>query len=90
MTEYVYHLIDCNTGEEVFASDDFRFLNPPAPNHRINDPVLKERYGSSVFVDRIEEEPAGVGITSVNVYIDSSDEVRSDDLVDPDQSYNRS
>jgi hypothetical protein len=81
-----YHLIDQNTGEEVYASETFRFLDRPLPNHRINDEVLRERYGGPAIVNRIEDQADG----SVKVYIDGNEDLQNDDLVDPDQSYRRS
>lgn len=86
MTARAYHLIDKNTGEEVFASTDFQFADRPLPNHRINDAVLREHYGAPAIVDRVEDQDDG----SIHVFIDGSEEVMNDDLVDPDQSYRRS
>lgn len=82
----VYHLIDQNTGEEVYPSDQFRFLDRPAPNHRIVDEVLRDRYGGPAIVNRVEDDSDG----SVKVYIDGNEEILNDDLADPDQSYRRS
>jgi hypothetical protein len=82
----VYHLIDQNTGEEVYPSDQFRFLDKPVPNHRIQDEVLRDRYGGPAIVNRVED--AGDG--SVKVYIDGNEEILNDNLTDPDQSYRRS
>ncbi|MGN6423979.1 MAG: hypothetical protein ACTHLA_11770 [Asticcacaulis sp.] len=86
MTAIIYHLIDNNTGEEVFASEDFAFVDPPVPNHIIRDEVLHERYGSPAIVDRVENLPGG----EVNVYIDGWEEVTNQDALDTDPSYRRS
>lgn len=81
-----YHLIDQNTGEEIYPSDQFRFLDRPAPNHRIFDEVLRDRYGGPAIVNHVEDDSDG----SVKVYIDGNEEILNDDLTDPDQSYRRS
>ena len=81
-----YHLIDQNTGEEVYPSSQFKFLDRPAPNHRIFDEVLRDRYGGLAIVNRVEHAADG----SVKVYIDGNEEVLNDDMNDSDQSYRRS
>jgi hypothetical protein len=86
MTGITYHLIDNNTGEEVFASDSFAFVVAPVPNHIIRDEVLHERYGSPAIVDRVQPQPDG----SVNVYIDGVEETTNQDAIDADQAYRRS
>jgi len=86
MAGVIYHLIDNNTGEEVFASDTFAFVDPPVPNHIIHDEVLHERYGSPAIVDRVENTPGG----AVNVYIDGFEETTNSDALDTEQAYRRS
>ena len=86
MTDTVYHLIDNNTGEEVYASTDFKFLAEPTPEHRIHDEALRERYGAPAVVDRVEPQDDG----SVNVYIDGVEERTNNDADDTDQAYRRS
>ncbi len=86
MADTVYHLIDNNTGEEVFASNDFKFLAEPTPEHRIHDEALRERYGAPAIVDRVEQQADG----SINVYIDGVEERTSSEAEDGDQAYRRS
>ena len=86
MADTVYHLIDNNTGEEVYASNDFKFLAEPTPEHRINDEALRERYGAPAVVDRVEQLPDG----SINVYIDGVEERTNNEGDDGDQAYRRS
>ena len=86
MANTVYHLIDNNTGEEVYASNDFKFLAEPTPAHVIHDEDLRERYGAPAVIDRVEQQSDG----SVNVYIDGVEERTSSDTEDADQSYRRS
>ncbi|EGF89940.1 hypothetical protein ABI_43640 [Asticcacaulis biprosthecium C19] len=74
MSQYVYRLIDNNTGEEVYASDGFSFSAPPLPEHRINDTELRARYGSPAVVDKVEEQALGDGRIEVRVYIDGVEE----------------
>jgi len=81
MADTVYHFIDNNTGEEVYPSNDFRFLSIPTPGHIINDPDLRARYGAAAVIDRVEEQADG----SVNVYIDGNEEQMTGDL--PDENY---
>ncbi len=90
MTQYAYHLIDKNTGEEIYASHDFRFLDMPAVNHRINDEVLRERYGGPAVVDHVEQGQPKNDVIDVKVYVDGVSEQLNNDNVDPDQSYRRS
>jgi hypothetical protein len=80
MTKTIYRLIDTNTGEEVYASEGFRFLDAPLPNHRILDADLLEHYGAPAVVDRVETDSEG----TVLVYIDAVEEQLNDD--DPDQN----
>ncbi|MDI7774613.1 hypothetical protein [Asticcacaulis sp. EMRT-3] len=86
MAAILFHLIDNNTGEAVYASDSFRFLDVPLPNHIIHDDVLRERYGAPAIVDRVENAPDG----SIHVYIDALEEQRNADAIDTDQAYRRS
>ena len=90
MTDYTYHLIDNNTGEEVYASNDFRFQDVPQPGHVLHDPDLQDRYGTQAIVDHVEESGAKGGAVEVRVFIGSTDEQLNDDNVDADQSYRRS
>lgn len=80
MTKTTYRLIDSNTGEDVYASDGFSFLEAPLPNHRILDADLLEHYGAPAVVDRVETQADG----TVLVYIDAVEEILNDD--DPDQN----
>ena len=90
MTDYKYHLIDNNTGEEVYASNDFRFQDVPQPGHVLHDPDLQDHFGTQAVVDHVEENQAHDGPVEVRVYIDSNGEQLNDDNVDADQSYRRS
>lgn len=86
MADFVYHLIDNNTGEEVYASENFDFTGIPTPEHRIHDPELMERYGGPAVVDRVE--PSGTGENEVNIYIDGVEEQLNSHEID--QNYRRS
>ncbi len=86
MADTVYHLIDSNTGEEVYASNAFKFLAEPTPEHRIHDEDLRERYGAPAVIDRVEAQADG----SVNVYINGVEERTNSDGDDSDQAYRRS
>lgn len=79
-----FRLFDNNTGEEVFASDDFAFTATPTPEHRIHDPELMARYGGPAVVDRIEQ-----GDGEVRVYIDGVEEQLNAGNED-DENYRRS
>lgn len=74
MAQYVYRLIDNNTGEEIYASDGFTFSAPPLPEHRINDPELRARYGAPAIVDKVETSPLDDGKVEVRVFIDGVEE----------------
>jgi hypothetical protein len=73
MTDYAYHLIDKNTGEEVYASAGFRFDSVPAPDHRLHDEALMERYGGPAVVDHVEQTRSAAGV-DVKIYIDGVEE----------------
>ena len=88
MTTYTYHLIDNNTGEEVYASDGFAFTAPPVPEHRIHDAELRDRFGGPAIVNRVEESELTDGTIEVKVYIDGTEEQTNAD--DQDQNYRRS
>ena len=90
MTHNAFHLIDKNTGEEIYASPDFRFLDVPVVNHQINDEALRERYGGPAVVDRVEYAQPKGDVVDINVYLDGLSEQLNDDNVDPDQGYRRS
>ncbi len=89
MTDAVYHLIDNNTGEEVYPSDDFKFYAVPTPEHRIHDPELLARYGGPAVVDRVEEVKADDGQPVFNVYVDGVEEQVNADT-ENDENYRRS
>ncbi|ESQ89269.1 hypothetical protein ABAC460_13325 [Asticcacaulis sp. AC460] len=74
MPQYVYRLIDQNTGEEVYASDGFTFAAPPLPEHRINDPELRAHYGAPAVVNKVETSELADGQIEVRVYIDGVEE----------------
>ena len=88
MANYIYRLIDNNTGEEVYASDGFTFAAPPVPEHRIHDAELRERFGGPAVVDKVEEAELGDGTIEVKVYIDGVEEQTSGE--DIDETYRRS
>lgn len=75
MAHYQHRFFDQNTGEEVFASDDFSFASMPEINHILRDPELVERFGGPAIIHRIEEEPI-LDSTSdalrLKIYIDAA------------------
>ena len=85
MTETTYHLIDNNTGEEVYASEGFSFTALPTPEHRIHDAEMLARYGGPAVVNRVEP----VSATEFNVYIDGVEE-RLNAMNEDDENYRRS
>ncbi len=87
MADFAYHLIDNNTGEEVYPSDTFDFAAIPVPEHRIHDPELMERYGGPAVVNRVEQSEGANGV-EVNIYIDGVEERLNGDEID--QNYRRS
>lgn len=87
MSDYAYHLIDKNTGEEVYASDGFQFESVPAPEHRIHDGALMERYGGPAIVDHVEQTRSATGV-DVKIYIDGVEERMNGQ--DIDDTYRRS
>jgi hypothetical protein len=86
MADLAFHLIDNNTGEEVYASDALTFDAAPVPEHRIHDPELMERYGGPAVVDRVE--PAEGADGEINIYIDGVEERLNGQEID--QNYRRS
>lgn len=89
MTNPKYRLIDNNTGEEVYASDDFRFDAPPTPEHRIHDPEILARYGGPAVVNRVDEIKSADGQPQFDVYIDGVEEQVNADT-ENDEAYRRS
>ncbi len=87
MTDYAYHLIDNNTGDEVYASEGFSFDSVPAPEHRIHDAALMERYGGPAIVDRVEQIRSASGV-EVKIYIDAVEERLNGQAID--ENYRRS
>ncbi len=85
MAATTYHLIDNNTGEEVYASDAFAFTAMPTPEHRIHDADVMSRYGGPAVVDRVEPLSA----SEFNVYIDGVEE-RLNAGNEDDENYRRS
>ena len=85
MADAIYHLIDNNTGEEVYASEGFAFTGVPTPEHRIHDPELMTCYGGPAVVDRVEAGDAG----EFRVYIDAVEE-RLNAMNEDDENYRRS
>ncbi len=85
MAQPTYHLIDNNTGEEVFASDGFTFAAPPVPDHQIHDAELMARYGGPAVVNRVE----AAGEDRFNVFIDGVEE-RLNAGNEDDENYRRS
>jgi hypothetical protein len=87
--ETIYRLFDNNTGEEVFASANFKFADPPLPNHRIHDEDLVERYGAPALVDRVEAgSVSDDNRLEIKVFIDADEErLNGQDI---DTSYRRS
>lgn len=57
MTNYKHRFFDINTGDELYASNDFKFTSVPEINHRLRDPDLVERFGGPAIVHCIEELP---------------------------------
>jgi hypothetical protein len=89
MSNLNYRLIDTNTGEEVFASNDFRFDTVPPPEHRIHDADILARYGGPAVVDRVEEIKAADGQPQYDIYIDGvGEQVNAD--TENDENYRRS
>ena len=89
MTNPKYRLIDNNTGEEVYPSDDFRFAAAPTPEHRIHDPEIMARYGGPAIVDRVDEVKDADGQPQFDVYIDGVEEQVNADT-ENDENYRRS
>ncbi|UDF02280.1 hypothetical protein [Asticcacaulis sp. AND118] len=89
MPGLAYRFFDNNTGEEVFASDDFDFADMPTVNHRIKDPDLMSRYGGPAIINRIEQSEVNkAGAVEYRIFIDGSEErLNSQDM---DQNYRRS
>ena len=87
MADFAFHLIDNNTGEEVYPSDTFDFTGVPVPEHRIHDPELMERYGGPAVVDRVEQTEGANGV-ELNIYIDGVEERLNGQEID--QNYRRS
>lgn len=87
MADFTYHLIDNNTGEEVYASEAFDFEAVPTPEHRIHDPELMERYGGPAVVNRVEQSRSAEGV-EVKIYIDGVEERLNGQEID--QNYRRS
>ena len=85
MAQPTYHLIDNNTGEEVFASDGFTFAAPPVPEHQLHDAELMARYGGPAVVNRVE----AAGAMAFNVFIDGVEE-RLNAGNEDDENYRRS
>ena len=88
MPKYSYRLIDQNTGEEVYPSDDFSFTVPPTPEHQIRDAELMAHFGGPAIVNRIEEETKG-DVVEVRVYVDGNEE-RVNAGNEDDENYRRS
>jgi hypothetical protein len=88
MTDFAYHLIDKNTGEEVYASEDFNFTAVPVPDHRLHDPALMERYGGPAVVDHVEQVRSAAGV-EVKIFIDGVEE-RVNAGNEDDENYRRS
>ncbi|ESQ80311.1 hypothetical protein [Asticcacaulis sp. YBE204] len=89
MPGLAYRFFDNNTGEEVFASDDFDFVATPTVNHQIKDPDLMTRYGGPAIINRIEQgEVNKVGAVEYRIYIDGSEERLNSQEID--QNYRRS
>jgi hypothetical protein len=86
MTEPIYHVFDNNTGEEIYLSTDFKFLDVPQPEHRINDENMRDRFGGPAIVNRVEAAADG----AINLYVDGSEERINSDNQESDQSYRRS
>ncbi|BBF82074.1 hypothetical protein [Asticcacaulis excentricus] len=89
MPGLAYRFFDNNTGEEVFASDDFDFAAMPTVNHLIRDPELVARYGGPAVINRIEQgEVNTAGAVEYHIFIDGSEErLNSQDI---DENYRRS
>ena len=69
--------IDNNTGEPIEAADGFAFVSVPEVGHRIQDPELKAHFGAFCIVKRVV-----VVDLEMTVYVDSTDEVRNDTVVE--------
>jgi len=89
MSDTKYRLIDNNTGEQVFPSNDFKFYAVPSPEHRIHDPEILARYGGPAVVDRVEEVKGPGGEPQFDVYIDGVEEQVNADT-ENDENYRRS
>jgi hypothetical protein len=57
MSTIKHRFFDINTGDELYASDDFAFASMPEINHRLHDPDLVDRFGGPAIIHRIEELP---------------------------------
>ncbi|MDC7674906.1 hypothetical protein [Asticcacaulis machinosus] len=88
MTTYSHRFFDKNTGEEIYASDDFRFTAIPAINHRISDPEFRDRYGGPAVVNRIEIGDSNADDVELFVYVDGAEEILN--TGDQEDSYRRS
>lgn len=86
MSDIVYHIFDSNTGEEIYLSNAFKFLDTPQPEHRINDENMRDRFGGPAVVNRVET----AADSSIHLYVDGSEERTNNDNQDTDQSYRRS
>ncbi len=85
MAQTIYHLIDSNTGDEVYPSEGFGFTAMPTPEHRIHDADVMARYGGPAVVNRVEPLSA----SEFNVYIDGVEE-RLNAGNEDDENYRRS
>ncbi|ESQ83718.1 hypothetical protein AEAC466_11975 [Asticcacaulis sp. AC466] len=86
MADITYHIFDNNTGEEIYLSNDFRFLDTPQPEHHINDENMRDRFGGPAIVNRVETAADG----SINLYVDGTEERVNSDNQEGDQAYRRS
>ncbi|MFT3997899.1 MAG: hypothetical protein QM667_10880 [Asticcacaulis sp.] len=64
-----YRFFDSNTGEEIYASDDFAFAGAPRVDHAIRDPELVARFGGPAVINRIDMQD-----NEVLIYVDGSEE----------------
>lgn len=88
MTTYSHRFFDKNTGEEIYASDDFRFTAVPAINHRISDSEFRDRYGGPAVVNRVETGQTDENEVELLVYVDGAEEILN--TQDQEDSYRRS
>jgi hypothetical protein len=88
MTTYSHRFFDKNTGEEIYASDDFRFTAVPAISHRISDPEFRERYGGPAVINRVETGDEQGDEVELLVYVDGAEEILNNQ--DQEEGYRRS